>query len=741
MRAEVEAVLTSLVDDADLRERLVAGLGPFLPDAPAEAAHSHALAELERLRLALEGTREGVWDWDLTNDVVWYSDRWLGMLGFAPDAVPHTLDTFRRLVHPDDLDRVFSVVDAYLVGERPDYEVEFRMRHEDGHWVDVLSRGAATREDGRAVRLVGTHYDVSTRASLERELLGALEQVGAHANRMRALYDVTAAAGTQLEDQLSHALQVGTELLGCTQGILSHVAGQAYEIELAWAADGGAVPGTILQLRETYCDLTLAADDVVAFHEMGAEAESEHPCYAMLGLETYIGAPLFVDGVRYGTLNFSRQEARALPFDSFDRDVVRLLARWCASLLERREVERERQADRALLGATLESIGEAVLAVDLDGRVTGWNRRFMELWPMDLASLEGHGVDELVGQVVDLIKDPEAMGRSLVAVLKDPSVPRAGTIARHDGRQIDWQTEPQVLDGAVNGHVWSFRDVTHLHELNRLKDEFVSIVSHELRTPLTSIRGSLGLLGSGKMGELSQQAERMVGIATENSDRLVRLIDDVLDLERIEQGRMELAPRSVELARIAGHAIETMRGLAERREVVLASDVEAIELEADPDRLMQVLTNLLSNAIKFSPAGATVTLGGRLERGWVQITVRDEGRGIPESMLESIFGRFKQVDASDRRAHGGTGLGLAICRSIVNQHMGRIWVESVEGEGSTFQVQLPGLSRTEQVGQGVQELLPEGVRAVGARLDRMMAPEVGADRAGGLDERSLDEAE
>src|SRR5262249_16095112 len=219
--------------------------------------------------------------------------------------------------------------------------------------------------------------------------------------------------------------------------------------------------------------------------------------------------------------------------------------------------------------------------------------------------------------------------------------------------------------------------------------EVWAVVSHELRTPLTSIRGSLGLLASGRLGPVSAQGQRMLEIAVRNTDRLVRLINDILDVERIQSGKVMMVKTTCPLAELMTQAVEEMRGMAEKANVpVVVHSVPAL-LRADPDRIIHILTNLRSNATQVSPGGTTVWVVA--ERGGEQLLVRvtDQGRGIPAEKLESIFERFQQVDVSDSRDKGGTGLGLAICRSIVHHHGGRIWAESTVGHGSTFSFTLP----------------------------------------------------
>jgi CheY-like chemotaxis protein/anti-sigma regulatory factor (Ser/Thr protein kinase) len=215
-------------------------------------------------------------------------------------------------------------------------------------------------------------------------------------------------------------------------------------------------------------------------------------------------------------------------------------------------------------------------------------------------------------------------------------------------------------------------------------------VSHELRTPLTSIRGALGLVGSGRLGTLNDQGKKMIDIAVTDTDRLVRLINDMLDIERMQSGRIEMHKAACEADDLTRQAVEGVQRLADAAEVhVEAVGAEKTQLHCDSDRILQTLTNLLGNAIKFSPKGGIVTLRVSERADEVEFRISDQGRGIPKAKIETIFERFQQVDASDAREKGGAGLGLAISRSIVVQHGGRIWAESDGENGSTFVFTLP----------------------------------------------------
>jgi signal transduction histidine kinase len=262
--------------------------------------------------------------------------------------------------------------------------------------------------------------------------------------------------------------------------------------------------------------------------------------------------------------------------------------------------------------------------------------------------------------------------------------------------------------------------VTQRREVDRLKGEFVSMVSHELRTPLTAIRGSLGLIAGGALGPLSPPAARMVDIALVSSERLTRLINEILDIERIESGvlSMELADHSA--FDLVESAVGQVQVLAESADVtVLAARTEG-QVHADADRVVQTLINLLDNAIKFCRPGGLVVVESELLGAFVEFRIRDDGRGVPEDKLDRIFARFEQVDSSDAREKGGSGLGLAISRSIVERLGGRIWAANNAEGGATFSFTLPVTVDPNAAEQVTTEIV-EPDEASGSRPRRVSA--------------------
>jgi signal transduction histidine kinase/DNA-binding response OmpR family regulator len=235
-------------------------------------------------------------------------------------------------------------------------------------------------------------------------------------------------------------------------------------------------------------------------------------------------------------------------------------------------------------------------------------------------------------------------------------------------------------------------------DLDLVKDEFISTVSHELRTPLTSIRGALGLLSAGLLGNVEPKAQNLLRIAASNTERLIRLINDILDLERMDSGRAPLTLRRCSMHDLAHEAVDTMSTMADSAgiKIELTSNAprDSIYFDADSDRILQVLTNLLSNALKFSPPGSSVVIQIDSNPNSLLLRVVDRGRGIPADKLDAVFDRFQQVESSDASKKGGTGLGLAICRSIIQQHGGAIWAQpNRDGVGTTLWVQLSRSAR------------------------------------------------
>jgi len=358
-------------------------------------------------------------------------------------------------------------------------------------------------------------------------------------------------------------------------------------------------------------------------------------------------------------------------------------------ITEQTHAEEERNALTRQRQSILDSVGEGIWGMDHDGRVTFVNRSGAEML--------GYTPEELLGQNMHaMIHHTRADGTPHPAEESALSGSLQQETPLHVDDDIFWHKNgkaipveyvacPLVENGRADGVVVAFSDVTERRRLDRMKDEFISTVSHELRTPLTSLRAALGLVASGALSKRPEKIPQMLDIALGNCDRLVRLVNDIVDFERIGSGTLPLHKSEWNAIDLLRRAMDPERSSASRAGLVFRIDAQPVDVWADGDRMQQVLGNLIRNAIKFSEKGGEIRLGARVTSpSEVTFEVEDQGAGIPADMLDVIFERFRQADGSDTRLQGGTGLGLALCRGIINQHGGRIWAKNNPGKGSTF---------------------------------------------------------
>jgi PAS domain S-box-containing protein len=362
--------------------------------------------------------------------------------------------------------------------------------------------------------------------------------------------------------------------------------------------------------------------------------------------------------------------------------------------LERQVAERtsELRDSEARMRAVIDNVIDAIITIDESGIVHSWNHAAERIFGYQPAEVIGRNISMLMPEPYHSEHDRYLQRYIASGTAHIIGIGREVIGRRRDGSEFPMDLAvSEVWLGGVRFFTGVVRDITERRKVDRLKNEFVSTVSHELRTPLTSIRGALGLLSGGAAGAFPEKAAEMINIAYRNTDRLSRLINDILDIEKIESGKMQLNIKSHRLPPMLVQAIEANAGYAAQYgvEFVLRDDAPDVSINVDSDRLQQVLSNLLSNAAKFSPAGSRIDLWASRTGDTLRIGVTDRGSGIPDEFRDKIFQKFSQADASDTRQKGGTGLGLSISQAIVERMRGEIGFESGMGAGTTFWVDLP----------------------------------------------------
>lgn len=362
--------------------------------------------------------------------------------------------------------------------------------------------------------------------------------------------------------------------------------------------------------------------------------------------------------------------------------------------IERKVAEQSLRDREQRLSAILNNVVDGIVTIDINGMIETFNPAAERIFGYKNEDVIGKNVKCLMPEPYHSEHDSYLQNYWDTHEAKIIGIGREVTGLHKDGSTFPIELSISEMDvGGVPMFTGLVRDITERKKVDRAKAEFVSTVSHELRTPLTSIKGSLGLIRSGALGELPDKLHSMMDIAYNNSERLVLLINDILDMEKIEAGKMTFTMRTTDITALLEDAIEANKGYGDEHGAtfVFAGGDKNIMILGDKDRLMQALTNLMSNAAKFSPDGEQVKLAISDEGDFIRISVKDNGPGIPEEFRDTIFEKFSQADSSDTRKKGGTGLGLSITRAIVEKHGGTIDFESVAGQGCTFFIDLPKL--------------------------------------------------
>ncbi len=631
----------------------------------------------QQLNLALSATKIGFWDWDVQRNRIVLSREHEQLFGLAPGTFDGTYQSFAVCVHPEDLKGVENAINYALV-QRSDYFHENRVVWPDGsiHWMEGKGKFFYS-EAGDAVRMVGTVTEITDRKAKELQLR-LLESAVTTTND--AVLITEAEPIDKPGPRILYVNPAFTRMSGYT---LEEVLGKTPRILQGQKTDRATLD-RIRTALETWQPVRV---DLINYHKDGTEFWVEMSIVPISDKNGWFSHWVSVQR------------------DISDRKQAEAALQQLNELLERRVLQRTRELEisqaelgesEALFRSLSESSPVGIFKIDAEGKCTYTNPRCQAIGGFPSASALGKGWMRFVHREdLKLILSEWSQSRSLDGDFSCEfrHIQPKGTI-----RICQVKIAPIFAGGGqLIGYVGTVIDITESREIEKMKNEFISIVSHELRTPLASIRGSLGLLAAGVLKNKPETAKQMLEIASNETERLVRLVNDILDLERLEASQVTIVKQWCDAQVLMRKSAEAVLSVAAENQIDLAILPATAQIWADPDRIVQMLVNLLSNAIKFSAPGSTVTvrvedLGDSLPDSYasrVLFEVKDRGRGIPADKLETIFGRFQQVDASDSRQKGGTGLGLAICRSIVQQHGGRIWAESVVSEGSSFYFTLP----------------------------------------------------
>jgi PAS domain S-box-containing protein len=643
---------------------------------------------------------------DPEGTIVRINDTELNWLGYNRDEV---LDKkkFLDLVAPEN-QNIFTRNFPLFKKQGWIDNLEFQMLNKNGsHRWCYLNATAIYDAAGNFVMSRSSLFDITDRKQAETALLQKSRQE-------KLLWSITQA----IRQSLDLNVILNTAVTEVRQTLQTDRAA-IYRFNIDWSGDFVVESVGEDWVKLVGCNIQKACEDVYLQETQGGRfrnhesfvigdigAAGLHPCHIELlqqfQAKAYMAVPIFSGELLWG-LSIVYQNNSPRNWQSWEIELLEQIASQLAiaiqqsQLYEQLQIElQERQQAEATIReaerrwrSLLDNVQLIVVGLDRSGNVNYVNPFFL--------TITGYTNSEVLGKNWFENFLPPASQQSNQTVFSEVMTENAYPYYRNsiltksgEERFIAWNnTTLQDADENIIGNISIGEDITERKKVEQIKDEFIGIVSHELRTPLTAIQMSLGLIKTGVYDKKPEKSRRMIEIALLDTNRLVTLLNDILDLERLDSGRAIFEKTVCKATDLMQQAVDGIQAIATKQQISLIITPTDTEVEVAGDAIVQTLTNLLSNAIKFSPPDSTIVLSVEKQIDCVKFQVSDRGRGIPADKLELIFGRFQQVDASDSREKGGTGLGLAICQSIIERHGGKIWVESILGEGSKFCFTLP----------------------------------------------------
>ena len=617
----------------------------------------------QKMQLIMKASNQGIYDFNVQTGEGNFSAEYARMLGLAAEDFKDSKKFWNffwnESIHPDDIEGLKHAYQSHFTSSgKVEFFAEFRQRSTNGDWRWIMSLGRVIEWDkqGRALRMVGTHTDISERKNAEQTARHQEELLSASKDRYKQL-------ANELDILVSNA----------PVGIMFVSDGNIVRANKTLAELCG-FPGAKAMIG---IQSTFLYQDEADYSAFGALAIPKLIADEPVELEWLVKR---IDGSSF----MARIAGRALPSEQYVRGAVWIIEDITAQRRTHDALKQSEQRLQRLMNSNLVGIAQGVE----DARLIDVNKVFVQLSGYPRTVLLGN---ENIWDLLLSAQDQETFKLAYAELLETGSTAAFEIMLRqHDEHTVPVLVGLSYLENSHSEWVMFMMDISERHRINQLKSEFISVVSHELRTPLTSIRGSLGLLEAGIGGELPPKAQHLIKIAHNNSRRLVGLVNDILDMEKLASGKMSLKSERIDLVYLLEQAIEANMAYALALNVGLKlhHDPEPAWVNADPDRLMQVLANLLSNAAKFSPKGETISVQivSCLTRGkpHYQVEVSDLGPGIPASFQTRIFEPFTQADGTDTRQQGGTGLGLSISKTLIEKMHGQLGFVTAEGKGSTF---------------------------------------------------------